>query len=113
MAGRRTLARGGRGGGDPRGWERSPGGGPPLLPRSLRDPGPPGGMTWDPSYVGQEEWPRVGGGDLGLEFDRSRYHVRSSGDTVVHFHNNLIDQIEVGLLRMPDYYCELETIPNK
>ena len=67
MAGRRTLARGGRGGGDPRGWERSPGGGPPLLPRSLRDPGPPGGMTWDPSYVGQEEWPRVGEVILGLK----------------------------------------------
>ena len=71
-------------------------------------------MTWDPSYVGQEEWVAPGGGgDLGLEIDPSRNHVRSSGDTVVHFFNNLIDQIEVGLLRKPDYYCELKTIPNK
>jgi len=61
LEGRRTLARGERGGWDPRGWERlgSPGGGPPPLPRSIRNPGPPKEVTWIPSLVGQGCWPWV------------------------------------------------------
>ena len=78
--------RGGERGRGPPGLGEVPGGG--TTPPATKPQGPrtPGGDDLGPVICRAGGVAPGGGGDLGLEFDRSRNHVRCSGDTVVHLY---------------------------